>query len=215
MNINEAYEFLNFISNKNQSGTVSPSEFNQLAPNAQWEYFENEYAKWQQTQDITDALSVFIKHLATSVSATGRFPTPVDYNHAISAGHYFVKDNNRGIDVPVVEVDNDKYREYLQSEIITPTLRFPIWTSYSDYMQFEPKNIGLISFDYFRKPIPPVWAYTTVNSRPVYNRVLSINWELPEQCHLKLVFIMTSYLGMNLRMSDLVQYSEMQKAEQK
>jgi hypothetical protein len=215
MNINEAYEFLNFISNKNQSGTVTPTQFNQLATQAQWENFEKEYTKWQQTQDVTDVLATFIKHLSTSVSATGRLSYPSDYQHAISTGHYFVKKDNTGIDIPVHEVDNNMYREHLQSEVVTPTLRFPIWTAYSDYMQFEPKNIGLISFDYFRKPVNPFWAYTTVNNRPVYDPILSVDWEMPEQTHLTLVMMMCNYLGMNLRMPDLVQYTEMQKAELK
>ncbi len=215
MNINEAYTFLNFISNKNQSGNVTPSQFNQMATQAQWEYFEKEYVKWQTTQDITDALAVFIKSLATSVSVTGRLPYPSDYEHVTSVRHYFVKNDNTGIEVPVKEVDNDQYAEYMQSEIVTPTLRFPIWTAYSDYMQFKPNNVGLITFDYFRKPNNPVWGFTVVNSRPVYNPTTSINWELPPQTHNELVFMMCSYLSINLRESELMQYAELQKQEQK
>ena len=215
MNINEAFEFLNFISNKNQSGEVSPSEFTRMASRAQWEFFSREYEKWQQTQDITDELAVFLKSWATAVSTTGQLTYPSDYQHAISIRHYYVKNNNTGIQVPVKEVDNSQYGDYLQSEIVTPTLRFPIWTTYNDYMQFEPKNIGLVTFDYFRTPIDPLWAYTTVNNRPVYDPINSIDWELPSQTHNELVMMMLSYLGMNLRMPDLVQFSELQKQEQK
>jgi len=213
VNINEAYLFLNFISNKNQSGEVSPSEFNRMATQAQWEYFSKEYEKWQLTQSITDALSVFIKSLATAVSTTGRLPYPSDYEHVISTRHYYVKNDNTGIEVPITEVDNNEYGDYLQSEIVNPTLRFPIWTAYSDYMQFKPNNVGLIAFDYFKKPLNPVWRFTIINNRPVYDPTTSVDWELPPQCHNKLVFMMCSYLGINLKEADLVQYSEMQKQE--
>lgn len=211
MNINEAYTFLNFISNKNQSGTVTPSQFNQMATQVQWEYFEKDYVKWQQTQDVTDALAIFLKSLVTSIPNTGQLAYPSDYEHVTSVRHYYVKNNNSGIEVPVNEVDNDKYAERVQSEVMPPTLRFPIWTAYSNYMQFEPKNIGLITFDYFRKPIDPVWGFTIVNNRPVYDPTTSTQWELPPQTHNILTFEMCSLLGINLREDQLVQYSELQK----
>ena len=215
MNINEAYNFLSFISNKNQSGTPTPIQFNQMASRAQWEFFEKEYLKWQQTQDVTDALAIFLTSLSTSVSVTGKLSYPSDYEHASSMRHYFVKQNNQGIEVPVIEVDNNKYADYVESEIVTPTLRAPIFTAYSTYIQFAPYNIGQATFDYFRTPKEPIWAYTTVNNRPVYDPINSIDWELPNQCHNQLIFMMASYLGINLREQDLIQYSEIQKQEQR
>lgn len=215
MNINEAFEFLNFISNKNQSGKVSPSEFNQMAERAQWEYFQKDYTLWETTQEITDALSVFQVSLATSIPATGVLTYPSDYVHLTSMRHYFVKDNNQGIEVPVREVDNDEFGDVLQSEIVQPTLRYPIMSAFSTYMRFEPKNLGQLMFDYFRMPISPVWAYTTVNNRAVYDAANSINWELPDDSHNTLIFMMCSYSGINLRESELVNYSELQKQEQK
>ena len=213
MNINEGFTFLNFISNKNQSGTVTPSQFNQLADRAQMEFFEKDYAQWQLTQDITDALSVFLKSLATSVPTDGRLIYPSDYLHTSSMRHYFVFNNGGGKEVSVEEVDNLEFGQRTQSEIVIPTLRHPIYTDYADYMQFEPKNIGLITMDYFRQPTSPVWGFTLVNNRPVYNAATSTDWELPNETHSELVAIMASYLGINLRENDLIQYAELQKKE--
>lgn len=214
MNINEAYTFLNFISNKNQSGTVTPSQFNQMADRAQMEYFEKDYKYWQDTQDVTDALDVFLKSYATGVPTNGRLAYPSDYLHVSSMRHYYAFINGTGKEVSVEEVTNAEYGERTQSEINVPTTRYPIYTDYATYMQFEPKNIGLITMDYFRQPTSPVWGFTLVSSRPVYDPTTSVDWELPNECHNELIFSMASYLGINLRETELAQYAEMQKVQQ-
>ena len=214
MNINEAFEFLNFISNKNQSGSITPAQFNQLATQAQLEFYQKDYTHWQQTQEITDAMSVFLKTLTTSIPTNGQVLFPTDYGHVTSVRHYFVFNNGRGREVPVKELDNDQYADYIQSEIVMPTLRYPIWTSYNLYMQFEPKNLGQMSMDYFKLPTSPVWAYTVVNGRPVYDPANSVDWELGAPSQNQLIFMMCSYLGINLREGQLVQYAELQKQEQ-
>lgn len=213
MNINEAYTFLNFISNKNQSGTVTPSQFNQMATQAQLEFVEKDFKHFQETQEITDALGVFSKQLKTSVASTGKLTFPSDYLHLTSVRHYYVFGSG-GKEVSVEEVENAEYGERTQSEVVPPTLRFPIFTEYDTFMQFEPKNIGLVTMDYLRVPANPVWGFTLVNSRPVYDANTSVDWELPVQCHNELIFMMASYLGINLRENELIQYAELQKQQQ-
>ena len=214
MTIDEVFRFVDFISNKNQTGTPSPSQFNQMAERAQWEYFERDYKVWQSTQEITDALHTFLKTTPTSVPATGQLLFPSDYLHTTSIRHYYVRKDNTGIEVPVKEINNDEIGDVMQSEIVKPTLRYPVCSYYGTYIQFEPKNIGLITFDYLRKPVTPVWAFTTVNNRAVYNAAASIDFELPNETHNTLVMMMCSYLGINLQEGSLVQYAEMQKQQQ-
>lgn len=211
MDINQAFTFLNFISNKNQSGSVSPSQFNQIADRAQMEFFEKDFRHWQQSQEVTDALGVFLKKLSTSVPLTGKLVYPSDYIHFASSRHYYAQ---IGKEVQVENVENSEYGVRVDSEVTPPSLRFPILTEYDTYMQVEPKDIGLISLDYFRQPSSPVWGYTTVNNRPIYNAATSVNWELPNETHNALVMMMCSYLGMNIREGELIQYSEMQKQQQ-
>lgn len=213
MNINEAFTFLNFISNKNQSGTVTPSQFNQIAERAQIELVEKDYFQWQKTQEITDALSVFLKTNATSVPSTGQLVYPSDYLHTISMRHYFVFNTDGGKEVTVEQVSNKEYGNRTESEINIPSSRHPIYTDYAAYMQFAPKSIGLVTMDYFRQPLTPIWNYTLVNSRPVFNPTGSIDWELPNQVHNELIWRMCSYLGINLQAAELTQYSEMQKQQ--
>ena len=61
---------------------VSVAEFNALLPVVSHEYFSQQYAKFQQTQKITDSLAPFIK-TATITLTSGVGYLPADYMHLI------------------------------------------------------------------------------------------------------------------------------------
>ena len=77
INVNELYEFVQFVSNKEQSGYVKPSEFNLAIDRAQMQLFMERYnnpaeyqpgrpvprVAYQQTQKISDDLRPFIKKI--------------------------------------------------------------------------------------------------------------------------------------------------------
>ena len=211
MTIDECYRFLMFISNKTQSGAVQPANFNIAAQRAQMQLFGQEIKHWQESQEVTDALKNFLVTATLNVPVTtGQVGYPADYAHTSTMGAYYAP---LGKEVPVMEVDNDEFRSRSVSEVVVPTKRFPIYTYYSGYMQFLPKDISFVMMDYFRIPANPVWGYTVTNGRPVYNPSTSVDFEFPDTSHNDLVFMMCSYLGINIREADLVQYSELMKTQ--
>lgn len=214
MNIDSVFKFVNFISNKVQSGTVQPANFNLMAARAQMELYEKEVKVWQDSQQITDSMKTFLKNtILNPVSTTGKANYPGDYVHTSTARSYYVRTNGNSVEVPVKEVDNDEYGQAMVSEVAPPTKRFPVCTYYDTYIQFLPKDIGFVFLDYFRLPATPVWAYTIINARPVYDPAASTDIEFPDQDFNEIVFIITSYLGINIRENQLIQYSEMMKQE--
>src|SRR3990167_5429095 len=236
MTIDESYKFLNFISNKNQSGNITPINFNIVAKEAQLEFYNKEYKVWEATQEITDNLAPFLVHKLIQVDNDGKIFYPSDYVHVSSCGIiYNWKDNygkNQSEPREVKERNNADFRTALNDRVAPPTLKIPIFTSYSDYIQFLPKNISRVEFDYLRKPKDPVWDYDIVNGRPKFvSRGYSItantqlngnplsvprksqsqDFEFPENVHKQIVYAMSTLLGINLRENDFVQYSEMEK----
>jgi hypothetical protein len=66
---------------------VSVAEFNAILPVVSHEYFIQQYAKFQQTQKITDSLAPFIK-TATITLTSGVGYLPYDYMHLIGTPTY-------------------------------------------------------------------------------------------------------------------------------
>jgi len=212
MTINECYEFLKLLSNKNQSGQFTPDRFNLAIQRANLDFYEKEYKMWQATQKITDALKPFLKTTSVSVSSQGRGIFPSDYRHISSCRKVFYHKDECGDLVgqerDIEFVNNGDLGNARGSQIITPTKDYPLLTMYSTYMQFTPKNIGAVTLDYLKVPLTPFWNYTTVNNRPVYNPTGSQSLEFPDNEQNNVVYLTAVYLGMNLSKADLFQAAD-------
>ena len=132
---------------------VSVAEFNALLPVVSHEYFSQQYAKFQQTQKITDSLAPFIK-TATITLTSGVGYLPRDYMHMIGkplAG-------TARVDM----VSRLEYDERSVDYITQPTTTYPVavigTASYSSY-------IGTYST---YTPELAIFGYTTIagTSRP-------------------------------------------------
>lgn len=232
MDLNEKYNLLNFIANKNQRGYITPSEFNNIADavNIQLakEYFglPEEYQpgspvpkiSYQITQLVSDYMSPFRKEIPVNVDTQGHLIYPDNYIHFI-AGRYPYADGYTtdvsGNKVPVytesplemIDDDKESYRAF-QTKIAIPTIEDPICITKDTYIQIYPKNLGNVILVYLRYPIKPLWAYTLVNDRPVYNSSGSTDFEWKHILDVDIVRRMASYVGINLRDQQMSQYVE-------
>tara|TARA_R110000824_G_scaffold311311_3_gene498484 strand:+ start:2001 stop:2771 length:771 start_codon:yes stop_codon:yes gene_type:complete len=138
INIDEVYKFVQFISNKEQSGFVKPSEFNIAVDRAQMQFFMERYnnpAEYQpgrpiprvaynQTQKISDDLREFITRITLAVDANGLMNYPTDYLHFSSASSNYVDvEFDRGTtaeDCPTC--NKNTTRETVSSNVATKTV---------------------------------------------------------------------------------------------
>lgn len=212
MDINQTFNFLNFIVNKQQSGNITPSQFNIIAERSQIDFFNKEYMKFQLTREVTDALSPFLVPTIINPDSSGQFVYPSDYYHVASVRHlYYV--NNIAVPVPVEEITNNELGEMLMSQVAPATTKYPKVSYYDSYLQFFPKSVKAIQFDYLRRPVTPVWAYTVVNGRPVYDPTLSVNLEVYDEFQNEIVAMMLSLYGANISSQQVVQFSQLMKSE--
>lgn len=240
LNVNEVVNFFDFICNKTQNGSVSPSQRNILAQRANIELFVERYGKpeeylpgnpkprigWQQTKKITDDMLPFLKRAVLKVDSNGRFIRPngttvkdldtgeilPEYYHASSIVYRYNTSNTEYLDVPVDELMDAQVATVLSSSVVAPSPRFPKCVFYDSFVQIYPKTLHSVVFTYLRKPATPVWGYTLVNNRPVYDPSTSTDFDWPEELFNDIVMRMCSFAGINLRQADLIQYSEQQKA---
>lgn len=231
INIDELYRAVQFFSNKEQSGFIRPSEFNLLADRAQMEVFMKRFGNteeyrpnqpfpkysYQETQKITDDLRVFITRTDVNTNM-GQVEYPDDYVHfssAMSVQMVPISGTSNYIprNVEIQAADDSELGYMLGSSIVYPEPDYPIIVFYDNYMQVYPLTVNRVILTYLRRPVVPNWAFTTVNNRPVYNPAASTNIEFPNEVFNEILVKMLSYIGINLREQQLIQYGELQKQQ--
>lgn len=231
MNINEIFELVRFISNKSQTGTPTPANFNLAVNSAQLSLFMERYGNpaeyqpgqpiprisYEETKKISDDLRPFKVLTDLTVDSNGQGLIPANYIHATSMRfNYITQGPNKKItkvERPIVEVDDDKLGDRLISEIVAPTKRHPIATFYNNYIQYHPIDLKTVKFTYLRLPADAVWAFTTVSGRPVYDAGNSTDLEWPDDTHNEIIIRILSLVGINLRDQELFQFAEMKKQQ--
>ena len=224
MDINKVYNFLKYLADKDQSGNITPKEFNLSLPRALNEWIMKRYNNikavqpdkqgWQKNQKITDDLRfLLVRNESSNVPSSGRLPLPDDYLHLSSLVYNYKYSEDGG----TVSIPRDiEIAEFLSSHIYRKSItakKYVICAFYNDYLQLYPKNIGTVDLTYLRKPVEPFWAFNLVSGRPVYDPVNSIDLEVPDETANEIIVMCASYLGMNLREPELVNYSEMLKSQ--
>tara|TARA_R110000787_G_scaffold284584_2_gene398488 strand:+ start:15187 stop:15957 length:771 start_codon:yes stop_codon:yes gene_type:complete len=188
---------------------------------------------YQQTQKISDDLRMFIKRVTLPINSNGMMDYPDDYIHFSKATYSYLSEidvddssSNAGcVDcssavvsqsstntvekiVGVKPVDDGEINNLLSSSIVAPTLDYPILAFFEDGIQYYPKALGAAELTYLHRPTSPLWSFTTVNDRPVYNPGASIDLEWSEQVFNEISIRILSFVGVNLREAELSQYSE-------
>jgi len=235
--VNKIYDFCNFVTNKEQAGnTINALEFNTLLYAVNLNFFCQRYGLPQQytpgqplpkisyeiTQKITDDLSKFKVRMgidceAMIVDVNGHANIPSDYLHFSSARYNQITNNSCGnskVKVRTIEHLTDaQLGDRLTDSIKMPTTKHPVFTTFKNYFQFYPKTLRYVEFTYLRLPITPIYNYTTdeTTDLEVFTETGSVHFEYPEDCFSDLVGLCLSYIGVNLRAVDIVQYAEMLK----
>tara|TARA_R110000772_G_scaffold50518_4_gene116138 strand:- start:16869 stop:17561 length:693 start_codon:yes stop_codon:yes gene_type:complete len=223
--INDIYEVLKTILNKELRGNVTPTEYNLLAKQAQLEiyrgYFEDEARdKYKETRGLStkgyanlalnqrQRIDQFAKK-ATLTFATPDFVLPTDL--------YLIKDYGIDYNGTVVEEIEGQYVGFLGKSLAAPSSIFPTYEQTGNLITIAPATIVAgVTCRYLREPLDPKWTYNIVSSTEVYNPSLNDfqDFELHISEFSNLVIVMAGYFGLNLREETVVQYVSEKKKEQ-
>jgi len=228
--IDELKRFVEFLTNKEQSGNNwSPEQFNMLVKRAtddiqRWLIgLEANYqpgqplpaVAYEVTQKVKDDLR-WLKSIKTiTVNSDGLMVIPSDYVY-MTAIEYDKIDNTcdgqptvqtKGVEI----VADDKWATRIGNAIKVPNHNFPV-CNFMDktYIQYRPKNLQRVRFVYLRELPTPVWGYTIdpASDVPLYDAGSSTDIDMPEILLNDIARIMLSYIGINLRESQVVDYAE-------
>ena len=241
ININDFKTFTEFLAKKSGKGNyASPSQFNQLVNRALIEFIylrngnKQEYQagrpvpriSYEKTSDVMDDLR-YIKEVREFVVVDSKIGIPdgstvkdingaicPEYIHLKSLRHYYFVQTSTSIVKKQYDLDvivESELGMRLVSAVEPPSKRYPIAQINSGDITVYPSDIQYVVMDYTRYPATATWNYTETNGRPVYNSIGSIDIELPKECMNELAMMYLSFLGINMRDAELVQYSEMNK----
>lgn len=214
VNVQSFKNFVEYVANKNQQGgTVSPSQFGLLANRAQMVKFEADRNVFISTGELTKYLTFFLKNIVKQVPLSGNLPYPSDWLHTVSIRSYYVRPAGKSVEVEVVESKDKSWGEIQISSLLKPTLRFPKYLEFAEEYRFLPKNINTVMIDYLKVPVAPVWGFTTVNGRTVYDPATSVNFEFDDFSTNAIAAEYLKLIGINLQMPELNAFAEKFKVD--
>jgi hypothetical protein len=212
MNVNDMYRICQFAVNKAQNGYLTPSEFNLTINQAQvsyQDYLLGEFQQYQygrpqarinysQNENIRQRLSPLITSATLTINGSGESAYPADY---VQADTIITTAFNR-----VRFVQQDALYSYYNSQI-DPIATNPIYLLEPTGFQFYPVTLGSAILTYVKDAPEIIWAYTTVNGRPVYSSGTSVQPVWDNVDLLEIIARALKLIGLNLQDGQVQQYA--------
>jgi len=198
---------IQFAIKKGLSGYVSPDKVSDEAyaeiMNI-WRKYLPEYAK---TRQINLYLKPFEKReLVATLAGTdseGNKDVTLCHKYPIEA---FVTANGKTVDILTI----GEYRNRFNHPNKAPSASYPICKFENNKIYVAPRlDVTVI---HLATPVKPVYAFTQSGDDYVYDDVNSVDIELDQVIHDDIVSRVLDNLGLNMRDSDLVNYSKQKQA---
>ena len=207
VNINNVYQTVLTIINKENRGYVTPDEFNRLANISQLEIFESYFVKAVQiaqadvtADDGANPMMVNAEKIAefhdtaTLTSSTGRFTYP----------DRFYRLETVTVDGIIADQVSHKDVRYINlSPLTAPVATQPVFTREAGGVTLYPNTIGSIEIDFLQQPSTPIWGFVIDpmmnDGMPVYNSATSTNFDLHPSEEQDLVYKILSLAGVVIR----------------
>lgn len=215
MNISEAFDFLNFWINKKTGAWFTIPELEEITDRGQMSLYADLQPKYATSQRIKDALSPFreVYNFTTAISGYVIVPD-TNYLNLLDLQIYF-QVSNRTIFYPLEMVNEDERANRLNSQIDPVTTTSPIAEQTGERtFRLYPINAYNGNITYLRRPIKPVFGYTTISQRViVYDPNTSTQLEWSEQWQNAVLIKALASVGINLSDQMISQYAQMKTQE--
>jgi hypothetical protein len=228
MNIDQLYRFVNFVSNKEQRGNITPDNFNLLVKTSQIEFISKRIGNVEiLSRNIigrggnaqTDVTPYGYKsHRRIDEDLRPLVYGPIEIPIGNPSGlfsypyGYIWPDSLQKNDFRVIRIiDSDQYPFVKHSVISPPTEKFPICIFRGSYGFIDPYSIGSFQMSYLKYPPDPFWNYISVNDEPQYNPSGSVNLSIPEHTHMDVAMLILQHVGINLDSAQITEYSMTQE----
>jgi len=238
--IDDIYQKVLAISNKEQRGYVTPQEFNFLADKAQLEMFEgyfhdmkmayqkpkNDSVHSDDIEILLEKLQVFrVQSLANELEVPSITTTAGNFINSVDLGSLAIpiyrldtivlKDTTDNITSEVVELTKKENIEAENHPLTKATTRRPTFVREGNKLIkvfHSSSNECKLSFYYWRRPAAPRWGHVVVNQKPLYNYRTSTNFEIHPSEEENLVTRILQLAGVIVENQQLTQSAVMDEA---
>jgi hypothetical protein len=210
------------IIDKDNSGYISPSEFNLFAKAAQLEIYQEYFDNYRkaianknnrkgsrgaadEVKDISHKLDIFTKKSDLAVGANYTFTLPSDM-YILNT----VTVTTDSVDDIVEEVDKTEFFYLKQANLASPSEKYRIYTRYGNEIDMFPVPTSAQAI-YYGTPKTPKWTYlSTPGGDPIYNPSASDfqDFELHPEEETQLIVKILRYAGVTIRAEDVVSVAE-------
>jgi len=221
VNVNDVYQRVLALANKEQRGFISPMKYNLYANQAQLDIFEQYFydigqfgrRKGNQTMyadpiDILEEkIEIFHKGQTLGDGTSNVFNTN-DLNHELYRIKHVLFNNaatTPSIGVKVEKTTHDKFQLAIDSPLTSPNLMRPIYYLRGTSIVVNPNTITKIDVNYIKKPEKVVWATVNINDTSLYDQTNSTDFELHPSEETKLVMKILQLAAIEMKDTALYQ----------
>lgn len=215
------YQIIKVVLNKELRGNITPDEFNKIAKQVQDEIYVEYFtdANMQQNKEnrgLTNKnyanLSQLIRQKIARFHKLGTLThNATTLNFDLPTDLYYIEDNGLLYNTNVIEEARGADFGFLSSSLAAPSVTFPVYENYMDAVRVYPSEIITgVSCRYLRKPADPKWTYTSVGDVELFDDTIIDyqDFELHISELPNITINMLSYLGINIKEAEIVQYAE-------
>ena len=226
VNINNVYQTVLVITNKDHRGYITPAEFNRLAEQAQNEIFASYFmreASYELNAFLTSDFSDPNTYLAEKISVFYKNDTLTKLNKEFTypADLYRVGVVSVGNSV-ADRASNEEIKYINLSPLTAPVKTQPVYTLTSSGVVVYPSTVtDDVSLDYLKQPVRPKWGYVLQGTVPYYDSTVfdpatdsydtaakSYNFELHPSEENNLVVSILNYAGVVIKQADVAGFAQ-------
>jgi len=202
------YKLVLYYIRKNKfGGSPSDIEFNNLCEVEQLNIIKRSVKnKGNEIYSIINDEISHIKEKTIINVSGGDFDKPTDLLYLLGLESLNIIDGiTTTYDIDVISTNEFNYRK--QSSIVNADISFPIANSFASSWAVLPDTISQVNCTYLKIPPKPVWEYTIINSRKVYDAGSSTDFTLPESMITEIAMGILQQMGINVRENQIIEYA--------
>lgn len=215
INVDENYRLVQDLLSKNNGVYITPEEYNRYAELASNDLFDklvgaknNNSTAYGINRTLDRRLMPFRR--VDIVPVVGGVANEPADSALIRSVYYFLN----GTPKPLRVVDEDRFAKLFDDPFAKPTEEEPVYIEDNLSIRVYPETITELTIEYLKRPVAPVYAYTEVNRRPLYDAVNSINFDWDKREEAELTMRILQYAGVSMTNGQVVQYTEAKQAQE-
>ena len=214
VNIDDVYQKVLAIANKEQRGYITPQEFNLFADQAQMDIFEQYFYDINQFNRIPGNDTEYADMLTLLEEKIAIFKNIklLEYESP-----YYKKPQELyrlgTLETGFGEIEQVTHKEYLNiklSPLAKPTLKRAIYVDTPQGYRVYPTFTNNVQCHYVRKPRKINWGYNVINDTALYDATKSIHFQLHPSEENNLIIKILSLAGISIKDAVLYQAAEQQ-----